>query len=132
MSGDDWVAEQFDEHPIWFIILAAGMLVWIVFIVIGIIGYFFYGGSYDGGDIVFIDEGSIGGGNPEDVGTVDGGGSAGGGVPGYVCSSDAYNCGDFANMEDAQIVFDSCGGVGNDVHRLDGDKDGEACESLGA
>ncbi|MBT3397977.1 hypothetical protein HOA55_01290 [archaeon] len=53
-------------------------------------------------------------------------------VPGYVCSSDAYNCGDFASIEDAQIVFDACGGVGNDVHRLDGDKDGEACESLAA
>ena len=26
--------------------------------------------------------------------------------------------------------FEKVGGVGNDVNRLDGDKDGEACESL--
>jgi hypothetical protein len=27
-------------------------------------------------------------------------------------------------------VFNLCGGVGNDIHRLDSNKDGEACESL--
>ena len=31
---------------------------------------------------------------------------------------------------EAQAVFEMCGGTANDVHRLDADKDGEACESL--
>lgn len=46
------------------------------------------------------------------------------------CSSNIYNCSDFQYQEDAQYVFEYCGGVGNDVHRLDSDKDGIACESL--
>ncbi len=46
------------------------------------------------------------------------------------CSSNIYNCGDFSTHAEAQAVFDSCGGTSNDVHRLDGDEDGIACESL--
>lgn len=46
------------------------------------------------------------------------------------CSSNIYNCSDFQYQEDAQYVFEYCGGVSNDVHRLDSDKDGVACESL--
>ena len=48
----------------------------------------------------------------------------------YVCSYDAYNCGDFSTHAEAQTVYESCGGSSHDIHRLDGDKDGEACESL--
>lgn len=47
--------------------------------------------------------------------------------PGYICSYDAYNCGDFSTHAEAQAVFDACGA---DVHKLDRDKDGIACESL--
>jgi len=48
----------------------------------------------------------------------------------YVCSSDTYNCGDFDTHAEAQAVFEDCGGVSNDVHKLDRDNDGIACESL--
>jgi len=44
--------------------------------------------------------------------------------------ADDYNCDDFSTQPEAQRFFDKVGGVGNDVNRLDGDKDGEACESL--
>lgn len=49
---------------------------------------------------------------------------------GYVCSYNAYNCTDFSTHNEAQSVYESCGGVSNDIHGLDGDKDGEACETL--
>lgn len=49
----------------------------------------------------------------------------------YDCSGNKYNCNrDFKTHKEAQAVFDYCGGVGNDVHGLDRDKDGLACESL--
>lgn len=48
----------------------------------------------------------------------------------YTCSSNKYNCSDFSTHSEAQAVFDQCGGVDNDVHKLDNNKDGEACESL--
>jgi hypothetical protein len=44
--------------------------------------------------------------------------------------ADDYNCDDFSTQNEAQVFFEKVGGVGNDVNRLDGDKDGEACESL--
>ena len=44
--------------------------------------------------------------------------------------ADEYNCDDFTTQEEAQYFFEKVGGVGNDVNRLDGDKDGTACESL--
>jgi len=47
-----------------------------------------------------------------------------------ICSYNAYNCSDFSTHAEAQEVFDYCGGISNDVHRLDSDKDGTACESL--
>lgn len=47
-----------------------------------------------------------------------------------ICSYNAYNCSDFSTHTEAQGVFEYCGGVGNDIHRLDADKDGLACESL--
>jgi len=48
----------------------------------------------------------------------------------YECSYNAYDCGDFSTHAKAQEVFMYCGGVNSDVHRLDGDKDGSACETL--
>lgn len=48
----------------------------------------------------------------------------------YTCSSNKYNCTDFKTHAEAQAVYDQCGGVDNDVHKLDNNKDGEACESL--
>ncbi len=47
-------------------------------------------------------------------------------------TADEYNCSDFETQNQAQIFFEKLGGTGNDVNRLDGDKDGEACESLPA
>ena len=47
-----------------------------------------------------------------------------------VCSSDYYNCGDFSTHSQAQALFEECGGANNDIHQLDKDKDGVACESL--
>lgn len=44
--------------------------------------------------------------------------------------ADDYNCDDFATQPEAQAFFLKVGGVGNDVNRLDGNKDGQACESL--
>lgn len=48
----------------------------------------------------------------------------------YTCSSNKYNCTDFKRQSEAQEVFDQCGGADNDIHKLDNNKDGEACESL--
>lgn len=44
--------------------------------------------------------------------------------------TDEYNCDDFTTQPEAQTFFDNAGGVSKDTNRLDGDKDGEACESL--
>lgn len=49
---------------------------------------------------------------------------------GYVCDSNIYNCEDFENQSDAQAVLEACGGAVNDVHFLDRDNDGVACEIL--
>jgi micrococcal nuclease len=48
----------------------------------------------------------------------------------YTCSANTYNCTDFKSQAEAQSVFEQCGGTANDVHRLDGNKDGSVCESL--
>lgn len=55
------------------------------------------------------------------------------GAPGdcTICSHDAYNCSDFQEQEEAQSCFDYCmEQVGYDVHNLDGNGNGIACESL--
>jgi hypothetical protein len=44
--------------------------------------------------------------------------------------TDEYNCTDFSTQPEAQRFFDKAGGVGHDTNRLDGDKDGVACEDL--
>lgn len=46
------------------------------------------------------------------------------------CSSNIYNCPDFSTHNEAQACFEYCGGTSNDIHRLDRDGDGDACESL--
>ena len=47
------------------------------------------------------------------------------------CSGDIHNCSDFDTQAEAQACFDYClAEVGYDVHRLDADHDGVACESL--
>ncbi len=45
-------------------------------------------------------------------------------------AADNYNCSDFATNGEAQTFFLKVGGVNKDLNRLDGDKDGNACESL--
>jgi len=47
------------------------------------------------------------------------------------CSGDIYNCSDFSTQAEAQACYDYCWSLGcGDIHRLDGDNDGIACESL--
>ena len=47
------------------------------------------------------------------------------------CSGNLYNCSDFKTHAEAQACYEHCLKVtGKDVHRLDGNGDGEACESL--
>lgn len=46
------------------------------------------------------------------------------------CEDDIYNCASFKLQKDAQEVLDKCGGAGYDINKLDGDKDGLACENL--
>lgn len=49
----------------------------------------------------------------------------------YNCSSNIYNCSDFDTQAEAQAVFDYCmAQTGRDVHQLDSDGDGIACELL--
>ena len=45
-----------------------------------------------------------------------------------VCSSNYYNCADFSTQAEAQSVMEFCGS--DDIHYLDGDDDGVACETL--
>ena len=47
------------------------------------------------------------------------------------CASNSYNCGDFQTHQEAQNLYNCClQKVGRDIHQLDRDKDGSACESL--
>ncbi|MFH1839645.1 MAG: excalibur calcium-binding domain-containing protein [Nanoarchaeota archaeon] len=47
---------------------------------------------------------------------------------GIICSYNAYNCADFSTWAEAQATMEYCGS--SDIHNLDGDDDGIACESL--
>ncbi len=47
-----------------------------------------------------------------------------------ICYSNVYNCVNFSSQREAQETFEFCGGLGNDVHHLDGDEDNIACEAL--
>lgn len=44
--------------------------------------------------------------------------------------TDEYNCEDFDTQQEAQEFFENAGGPSQDTNRLDGDKDGIACEHL--
>ena len=46
--------------------------------------------------------------------------------------TDEYNCDDFATQGEAQQFFENAGGIEGDVNRLDGNKDGVACQALPA
>jgi hypothetical protein len=47
------------------------------------------------------------------------------------CSSDTLNCSDFSSYSSANACFNYCISVGaGDIHRLDGNNDGSACDSL--
>lgn len=47
------------------------------------------------------------------------------------CESNKYNCTDFKTHNEAQKIFECCiAKVGNDIHKLDGNNDGQVCESL--
>lgn len=47
------------------------------------------------------------------------------------CSADTYNCSDFDTQTEAQACFDFCmEQVGSDIHGLDSDNNGVACEAL--
>jgi endonuclease YncB( thermonuclease family) len=48
----------------------------------------------------------------------------------YACSHNTYNCNSFMTHQEAQAAFEYCGGADNDVHYLDVDGDGQACETL--
>lgn len=48
----------------------------------------------------------------------------------FDCSYNKYDCTDFDTHAEAQELFEACGGTSNDIHYLDGDKDGLVCEML--
>ena len=45
-------------------------------------------------------------------------------------ATDDYDCKDFSTQPEAQKFYDNAGGVTKDTNRLDGDKNGIACQSL--
>lgn len=51
---------------------------------------------------------------------------------GEECQKEKLNCDNFEYQNDAQDLFEKCGGLENDVHGLDGDNDGKVCEVLPA
>lgn len=45
------------------------------------------------------------------------------------CDGNAYNCDDFKTQEEAQACYSRCMDItGKDIHRLDGDQNGLACD----
>jgi hypothetical protein len=46
------------------------------------------------------------------------------------CSGNLYNCSDFSTHSQAQACFNYCSPIAGDVHALDRNNDGNACESL--
>jgi len=51
--------------------------------------------------------------------------------PACRCDGDVYNCNSFSTQRQAQICYNYCRSQGRgDIHGLDGDSDGSACESL--
>jgi hypothetical protein len=56
--------------------------------------------------------------------------TASGSTPRYDPFGSDRNCGDFASWQEAQEFYEVAGGPTTDHHRLDGNRDGIACESL--
>jgi len=57
--------------------------------------------------------------------------SSSGASPACSCSGNLYNCPDFSTHASAQACYDYCNSTGHgDIHRMDGDNDGSACEDL--
>lgn len=51
-------------------------------------------------------------------------------LPDVVCNVNKFNCTDFTTHDEAQSVYDKCmGEVNKDIHYLDADNDGLACEA---
>jgi hypothetical protein len=47
------------------------------------------------------------------------------------CSDNLYNCPDFSTQGEAQACYEFClNETGTDIHGLDADSDGLACEAL--
>ena len=46
-----------------------------------------------------------------------------------LCSTNLYNCDDFQTQGEAQACYEKCG-TSTDIHLLDADDDGRACELL--
>jgi len=46
------------------------------------------------------------------------------------CAKEKFNCSNFGTQSEAQELFEKCGGLENDAHGLDRDKDGKVCEAL--
>lgn len=46
--------------------------------------------------------------------------------------TDEYNCDDFKTQPEAQTFYNNAGGLQGDTNRLDGDKNGVACQGLPA
>ena len=82
--------------------------------------------SEDGGE-PSDDETSRDGGEPSDEARTGDGGADGRAMPGAAADRD---CGSFSSREEAQSFFEAEGGPARDPHRLDGDRDGLACETL--
>lgn len=54
-----------------------------------------------------------------------------GGASSCSCAGNIYNCSDFSTQCEAQACYEKClAETGQDIHRLDRDNDGRACESL--
>ncbi len=54
-------------------------------------------------------------------------------IMGAMCNTNEdfdYNCDDFKYQEEAQAVYEKCAKNGLDIHGLDRNKDGVACQSL--
>ena len=49
---------------------------------------------------------------------------------GYQCWRNVYDCRDFRTQAEAQAVYEACGGPKKDVHHLDWDGSGRACDHL--
>jgi uncharacterized membrane protein YgcG len=72
---------------------------------------------------------------PSNGGASGGSGSSGGGSSSQVvvceCGYNAYDCSDFGSKSDANACFQYCRSQGKeDVHNMDGDNDGDACERM--